>query len=222
MRVLVIEDEAKIARLLTRELTRAGHEATAVRTAEDGFYTLSVSAYDLVILDLMLPGRNGLQFLRDLRARPNTTPVMILTARDSVEDRVAGLDAGAEDYLVKPFALPELLARVRVFDRRGKPDDPLRLTACDLSVDLATRKVTRAGRQVDLTPQEFRILVCLLRAKGQVVTRAMLCREVWGEQHEILNNSIDVYMSYLRRKVDEGQEAKLIHTVRGVGFQLRT
>ncbi|MBI4580860.1 MAG: response regulator transcription factor, partial [Planctomycetes bacterium] len=125
-------------------------------------------------------------------------------------------------YLVKPFALPELLARVRVFGRRGKPDDALRLTAADLSVDLAMRKVSRAGRPIDVTPQEFRILVCLLRAKGQVVTRAMLCREVWGETHEILNNSIDVYMSYVRHKIDEGFGSRLIRTVRGVGFQLRT
>lgn len=207
--------------MVSRELRRAGHEVAIAASAEDGFYQLSTGHLDLVLLDVMLPGRDGLQLLRDLRAKSDRTPVLILTARDSLEDRVAGLDLGADDYLVKPFALPELLARVRVIERRGKPEDPLHLTAGDLAVDLGLRCVHRAGKRINLTPQEFRILICLLRAKGQVVTRAMLCREVWGEAQEVLNNSIDVYMSYLRRKLDEGFEPKLIHTIRGVGFTLR-
>lgn len=221
MEILVIEDETKIARTLTQQLRRAGYGVTAAASAEEGFYALSTTAFNLVILDLMLPGRDGFQLLRDLRARQDRTPVLILTARDSVEDRVKGLDLGADDYLVKPFALPELLARIRVIERRGQPGDPLLLIAEDLSVDLAARKVHRAGRQIELSRQEFRILVCLLQAKGQVVTRATLSREIWGETDRILDNSIDVYLSYLRRKIDGGFNLKLIHTLRGVGFQLR-
>lgn len=220
MRILVIEDETKVARALAKGLGEQGYEAITALTGEEGFYQLSTSRFDLVILDLMLPGRDGLQVLQDLRARKDRTPVLILTARDAVEDRVTGLDAGADDYLVKPFAFAELLARIRVIERRGNPDDPYRLALADLAMDLANRSVTRAGRSIQLTGREFQILEYLLRSRSAIVTRAMLSRDIWGETGDVLNNSIDVYISHLRAKVDQFSERKLIHTIRGVGYRM--
>jgi DNA-binding response OmpR family regulator len=225
MRILVIEDETKVARALTKGLGEKGHEVSVSLTGEEGFYQLATKTFDMVILDLMLPGRDGLQVLRDLRARNDRTPVLILTARDAVEDRVIGLDAGADDYLVKPFAFAELLARVRAIARRGRPEgaspDRSRLLAGDLVMDFTTRTVSRSGCPIELTGREFQLLEYLLRAGGAVVTRAMLSRDIWGETGEVLNNSIDVYMSHLRAKVDQPFGKKLIQTVRGVGFRLR-
>jgi len=220
MRILIVEDEPKVARALVKGLEEQGYQTSTAATGEEGFYQTSTSLFDLVILDLMLPGRDGFQILRDLRGKHDRTPILVLTARDAVEDRVRGLDLGADDYLVKPFAFPELLARIRAITRRTGPEEHLRLTVRDLDMDLTTRTVRRAGRMIDLTGREFQILEYLLRAGGQIVTRAMLSRQIWGETDEIEHNSIDVYMSHLRAKIDHDVDHKLIHTVRGVGYRL--
>ena len=221
MKILIIEDESKVARALARGLGEQGYDTSTAPSGEEGFYLLNTNQFDLVILDLMLPGRDGFQVLQDLRAKPDQTPVLILTARDAVEDRVIGLDLGADDYLVKPFAFAELLARLRAITRRGRSEETLRLVAGDLEIDLATRTVRRAGRPIELTGREFQILEYLLRAGGQVVTREMMSRDIWDEADEVLNNSIDVYVSHLRGKIDHPFNRKLIQTIRGVGYRLR-
>ena len=223
MRILVIEDEPKVARALKTGLERAGYQIALAATGEDGFFLATAQTFDLVLLDLMLPGRNGLEILEALRRRGLATPVLILTARDAVEDRVKGLDRGADDYLVKPFAFPELLARIRARLRRGRAEDLLRLGLADLEMDLVTRRVTRGGLAVELTVREFELLEYLLRHPSQVVSREMLARDVWKETSRgtPLDNVIDVNMARLRKKVDHAFPVKLIHTVRGVGFAVR-
>ena len=223
MRILVVEDEPKVARALRAGLERAGYQVVPAGTGEEGYFLATSQTFDLVLLDLMLPGRDGLKVLEALRARGLKTPVLILTARDAVEDRVAGLDRGADDYLVKPFAFPELLARIRARLRSGRPDEALRLALADLDMDLVTRRVTRAGEALELTVREFALLEYLLRHRGQVVSREMLANEVWKETARAtpLDNVIDVNIARLRKKVDQGFALKLIHTVRGVGFVAR-
>ena len=223
MRVLVVEDERKLAHVLAAALQAERYDAVIAPTGDDGFVRATVEAFDLVVLDLMLPGRSGLDILQALRQRRNATPVLILTARDGVDDRVLGLDLGADDYLVKPFALPELLARVRALLRRGRPSEVLRLKAADLELDLVTRHATRGNRALDLTVREFELLDYLLRHQGHLVSREMLAREVWKEPRRAtpIDNVIDVQMARLRKKVDVEGCARLIHTVRGVGFVLR-
>jgi DNA-binding response OmpR family regulator len=222
-RALVVEDEQKVASALREGLTSDGYEVTVEHTGEGAFFRLNTEAFDVILLDLMLPGRDGLQILRALRARGDKTPVLVLTARDTLDDRVNGLDSGADDYLVKPFAFEEVLARLRALLRRGRVTEVLRLRAADLEMDVITRKVTRAGRQVDLTLREFELLEYLLRHQGKTVSRGTLARDVWHEtaRSTSLDNVIDVHIARLRRKVDLEQGAKLIHTVRGVGFTLR-
>lgn len=222
MRILVVEDEAKIARALKEGLEAEHYDVVVAATGEEGFYRLSSETFDLVVLDLMLPGRDGLEILTTLRSRSLETPVLILTARDAVEDRVKGLNCGADDYLVKPFAFPELLARIRALFRRGRTDQVLRLQVKDLEMDLVTRRVVRGERTLDLTEREFELLEYLLRHKDQVVSREMLARDIWRESHRAtpLDNLIDVYAARLRKKVDLDSTLKLIHTVRGVGFVL--
>ena len=223
MRVLIIEDDEKTARAIASGLETGGFSATTAHTGEEGFFLLNAEPFDLVVLDWMLPGRDGIEILKNLRARGSKTPVLLLTARDAVEDRVLGLESGADDYLVKPFAFAELLARIRSLLRRSSPADALKKTVADLLVDLEARRVSRAGKPIELTPREFDLLAYLLRQPCQVVTREMLARDVWGEANRItpLDNVIDVHIAHLRRKVDEGHTSKLIHTVRGVGFVLR-
>jgi len=223
MRILVIEDEPKVARALKTGLERAGYQVALAGTGEEGFFFATTETFDLVILDLMLPVRNGLEILAAMRRRGLGTPVLILTARDAVQDRVEGLDAGADDYLVKPFAFPELLARIRARLRRGRPDEALRLGLADLEMDLVTRRVTRGGQSLELTVREFELLEYLLRHHGQVVSREMLARDVWKEPSRAtpLDNVIDVNMARLRKKVDQAFRAKLIHTLRGMGFAIR-
>jgi DNA-binding response OmpR family regulator len=221
--VLVVEDERKLANVLKSALEGEHYDVVAVATGEDGFFRANAEVFDLVILDLMLPGRSGLDILKALRLRRVDTPVLILTARDGVEDRVLGLDLGADDYLVKPFALPELLARIRALLRRGRPADALRLKAADLELDVVTRHATRGQRLLDLTVREFELLEYLLRHQGHLVSREMLAHDVWKEPHRAtpLDNVIDVQMTRLRRKVDVEGSPRLIHTIRGVGFVLR-
>ena len=223
MRILIVEDEAKVARALEEGLKREEYGVVVARTGEEGFYLVSAEQFDLVILDLMLPGRDGLQVLSTLRKRGLVTPVLILTARDAIEDRVQGLDSGADDYLVKPFAFPELSARVRALLRRGRTEQVVRLKVADLEMDLVARKVKRGGKDVEFTLREFELLEYLLKHKEQVVSREMLAREVWKETSRVtpLDNVIDVHMARLRRKIDERFDRKLIHTIRGVGFVLR-
>ncbi len=222
MRILAIEDEPKVAEALREGLEAERFEVTLAASGEDGFFLATTESFDLLLLDLMLPGRGGLEILRALRKRDSVLPALILTAKDSVEDRVAGLDSGADDYLVKPFAFPELLARIRAAMRRGRPDRTLRLTLADLEMDCVTRRVTRAGREVALTVKEYELLEYLLRNQGQVVSRDMLARSVWRTQVRAapLNNVIDVHIAHLRRKIDEGFEPALLNTIRGVGFLL--
>ena len=220
-RILVVEDESKVARALREGLERQGHQVVIAPTGEEGFFLVNAEEFDLVILDLMLPGRDGLQVLSTLRKRGLQTPVLILTARDAIEDRVQGLDKGADDYLVKPFAFPELLARVRALLRRTEQGPQLRLA--DLEMNVVTRNAKRRGQYLELTGREFELLEYLLRHKEQVVSREMLARHVWKESARAtpLDNVMDVHINRLRRKVDEPFDRKLIHTVRGVGFVLR-
>jgi DNA-binding response OmpR family regulator len=223
MRILVVEDEQKVADALREGLEDERYDVVVERTGEGAFFRVNTETFDVVLLDLTLPGRDGLEILRALRQRRMETPVLVLTARDSLEDRVTGLDAGADDYLVKPFAFAELLARIRALVRRGRVADAPRLAVGDLEMDLVTRKVLRAGKPVDLTVREFELLEFLMRYQGQVVSRETLARDVWKETARTtpLDNVIDVHIARLRRKVDLEHATKLIHTVRGVGFMLR-
>jgi DNA-binding response OmpR family regulator len=223
MRILVVEDEQKVADALREGLEDERYDVVVERSGEGAFFRVNTETFDVVLLDLTLPGRDGLEILRALRQRRMETPVLVLTARDSLEDRVTGLDAGADDYLVKPFAFAELLARIRALVRRGRVADAPRLTVGDLEMDLVTRKVLRGGRPVELTVREFELLEFLMRYQGQVVSRETLARDVWKETARTtpLDNVIDVHIARLRRKVDLDHAIKLIHTVRGVGFMLR-
>jgi two-component system, OmpR family, copper resistance phosphate regulon response regulator CusR len=222
MRVLVIEDEPKVANAMREGLEAEGYQVVTTATGEDGFFRLSTEHFDLVLIDLGLPGRDGLEVLKAARARGITTPVMAVTARDALEDRVQGLDCGADDYLVKPFAFTELLARIRALVRRGRSSMPLRLRSADLEMDLVTRRVARRGRAVDLTAREFELLEYLMRHDSHVVSREMLGRDVWKETARsiTLDNVIDVQIARLRRKIDSDHPVKLIHTIRGIGFML--
>ena len=223
MRILVVEDEQKVADALREGLEAEKYDVVVERTGEAAFFRVNTETFDAVLLDLGLPGRDGLEILRAIRTREMQTPVLVLTARDSLQDRITGLDSGADDYLVKPFAFAELVARVRALVRRGRAADSPRLAAGDLDVDLISRKVTRGGKPVELTVREFELLVYLLRHQGQVVPRETLARDVWQETARTtpLDNVIDVHIARLRRKVDADQPVKMIHTVRGVGFMLR-
>jgi len=223
MRVLVVEDEQKVAQALREGLEGEGYEVILEHTGESAFFRITTETFDVILLDLMLPGRDGLQILTTLRDRGVTTPVLVLTARDTLDDRVKGLDSGADDYLVKPFAFAEVLARIRAVLRRGRVADALRLSAGDLEMDLETRKVIRGGRPVELTGREFELLQHLLRHERQIVSRDTLARDVWQESSRSapLDNVIDVHIARLRRKIDLDQPVRLIHTVRGVGFILR-
>jgi two-component system copper resistance phosphate regulon response regulator CusR len=222
LKILVIEDEKKVGLAIRKGLEAERFEVELALTGEEGFFRLCSGSFDLVILDLMLPGRDGTDILRALRRTDTSTPVLILTARDALEDKVLGLDLGADDYLVKPFAFPELTARVRALLRRGRVDQATKLAVADLEMDLIKRTVVRARRPIALTAREFDLLEYLMRNGGHVVTRDMLARDVWKETLRAtpLDNVIDVHIGRLRRKVDEPFAAKLIHTVRGVGFVL--
>ena len=222
-RILVVEDEPKVARALREGLESEGFAVEVALTGEDGFFLASSQAFDLLILDRLLPGRDGLEVLSALRQKGQLVPVLILTSRDAVEDRVEGLDSGADDYMVKPFAFAELLARVRSLMRRGRGDQLLRLTVGDLVVDVPARKVTRGGMVIGLTPREYEILEYLVRHRGIIVSREMLARDVWKETERgtPLDNVIDVHMVRLRRKVDAAPHGRIIHTVRGVGFLVK-
>jgi len=222
LRILIIEDEKKLAKALQRRLEAEHYEVSVAATGEEGFFLAGQGSFDLILLDLMLPRRDGMDVLSTLRKLGVQTPVFVLTAKDTIEDRVLGLDAGADDYLVKPFALPELLARIRALVRRGRLDQILRLQYEDLEMDLVTRRASRGTQALDLTVKEFEILEYLLRHKRRVVSREMLASDVWHVTARAtpLDNVIDVTVARLRRKIDDPFEKKLLHTVRGVGFSL--
>jgi two-component system copper resistance phosphate regulon response regulator CusR len=223
VRILIVEDEGKMAKALRRGLEADQFSVSVAHTGEDGFFLASTEPFDLLILDLMLPRRDGMEVLAALRQKGISTPVLILTSKDTVKDRVRGLDAGADDYLVKPFAFSELLARIRALLRRGKPESGDKLKIADVEIDPAGHTVSRGGRELTLTAREFDLLEYLLRRQGTVVSREMLARDVWHEteRYTPLDNVIDVHIAHLRKKLDEPFNRKLLHTVRGVGFVLR-
>lgn len=220
MRILIVEDETKVASFIKRGLEE---EHYAVDVAEDGKEAVELVDtydYDLAILDIMLPELDGLSVLSHIRSVGKTTPVILLTAKDMVEDKVKGLDMGADDYLTKPFAFEELLARIRVLLRRGKPEESLKLSIADLVLDPVTHKVTRDDKKISLTAKEYSLLEYLLRNQGRVLTRTMISEHVWDIKHDTFTNVIDVYVNYLRNKIDKGYSKKLLHTIRGVGYKL--
>jgi two-component system, OmpR family, copper resistance phosphate regulon response regulator CusR len=221
--ILVVEDEQKMAKALQDGLEADDYSVHVAHTGEEGFYLVQAEPFDLVILDVMLPGRDGFEILGTLRRRGIRTPVLLLTSRDAIEDRVRGLDAGADDYLMKPFAFPELLARIRVLLRRGKSEVIQRFRLADLEMDVTQRYVARGGQAIELTAREFELLQYFFANKGRVVSREMLARDIWKEtaRQTPLDNVIDTHMVRLRRKLDGQFEQKLLHTVRGVGFVLR-
>jgi len=219
----LVEDERKTAKILQEELEAESYSVALAHTGEEGFFRINSESFDLAVLDVMLPGRSGIEILSTMRRQGITIPVLLLTAKDTVEDRVLGLDSGADDYLVKPFAVSELFARIRALLRRGKTDPAAVLKLADLQMDVPARSVTRGKQAIDLTAREFELFEYLLVHQGQVVSREMLARDVWREtvRHTPLDNVIDVHIARIRRKIDNEFSIKLVHTVRGVGFVVR-
>jgi heavy metal response regulator len=220
MRILVIEDEEAIARFVRQGLEEAGHAVDLAADGAEGLHWLEIADYDAVILDIMLPDTDGLAVCAEARRRGLRTPVLMLTARDTIEDRVAGLDSGADDYLIKPFAFAELLARLRALLRREPTLVGTRLHIADLTVDTISREVYRAGQRIALTSKEYSLLEFLMRHPSQTLTRAAIAEHVWNYDFDNVTNLIDVHIFALRRKLDDGQPTKLLHTVRGVGYRL--
>ena len=222
MRVLVVEDDAKIAAFIMKGLEQAGFAVDHAADGEDGLHLALTETYDAAIIDLMLPKRDGLSLIEELRRQQKDTPVIILSAKRTVADRVKGLQTGGDDYLVKPFSFAELLARVQALIRRGSGTaHPTRLAACDLVLDLLSREVTRSGEKIDLQPREFALLEYLMRQAGRVVSKTMILEHVWDYSFDPQTNVVDVLVCRLRTKVDRGFGSKLIHTIRGVGYVLR-
>jgi two-component system, OmpR family, response regulator len=221
MRVLVVEDDPKMAALLRRGLVEEGHSADVARTGDDGLWMAGSVEYDAIVLDVMLPGRDGFEVCRALRADGVWSPVLMLTARDSVEDRVAGLDAGADDYLRKPFSFAELLARLRALVRRGAPERPAIVEVGDLRLDPASRQVWRNGTKIDLSAKEFNLLEAFMHRPGQVLSRDRLLEHAWDFAYEPRSNVVDVYVRYLREKIDRPFGRESLETVRGLGYRLR-
>lgn len=219
MRILVVEDDRKVAAFIQRGLEEEGHAVDVLHDGADAAAQAHTIGYDAAVLDLMLPGRSGFQVLRDIRARKAQLPVLILTAKDSLDERVAGLDSGADDYMVKPFALAELSARLRALLRRGQPHET-RLHVADMELDMARRVVTRAGRRIDLKPREYALLEFLMRNSDRAVTRSLIIEHVWDIHFDSISNVVEVHINSLRNKLDRGFDVPLIHTVRGVGYML--
>ena len=221
-RVLIVEDERRLASLLTQQLTDLKLNVEAVHDGESGLQTALSGDFDLVILDVMLPGQDGFAVCREIRRRGLTVPIMMLSARGVLEDRVRGLDSGADDYLTKPFEFAELSARVRALLRRQRPAATMSVTVGELSLDPMSRSVHRGERKIDLTQKEFALLEYFMRNVGQVLTRAMIGEHVWNFTWDRMTNVIDVYVNHLRRKLEEAGESRMIHAVRGVGYVLRS
>jgi len=221
MRILVVEDEVKIAQFIKRGLKEEGYAVDVAADGEEGHFLLSSNEYDVIILDLMLPKIDGLTLCRTLRKEGNHTPIIMLTAKDTVKDKVKGLDSGADDYLHKPFAFEELLARVRVLLRKKDSRVQTQLKVENLTLDLLTHKVTRGEKEIELTVKEYALLEYLMRNAGNIVTRTMISEHVWDINFDTFTNVIDVYINYLRNKIDSGFPDKMIHTVRGKGYLLK-
>jgi len=221
MRILVVEDELKMAALLRRGLAEEGHAVDVARTGDDGVWMAQAAEYDAIVLDLMLPGLDGVSVCRRWRENGVWVPVLMLTARDAIEDRVAGLDAGADDYLQKPFSFVELLARLRALARRGAPERPLVLEVGDLRLDPASRRVWRGASEIGLSAKEFALLEAFMRRPGNVLSRLQLLEHAWDYAYEARSNVVDVYVRYLREKVDRPFGRRSLETVRGAGYRLR-
>jgi DNA-binding response OmpR family regulator len=220
MRILLVEDDRRIARFVTKGLREQSYAVDVTGNGDDACYKLSLNDYDAVILDVMIPGRDGFEVCRDLRASGSAVPVIMLTARDTVNDRITGLDSGADDYLTKPFAVTELLARLRALLRRGHVVRPATISIADLVLDTGAQQATRNGRALALTTKEYALLEYLAREQGRVVGRAEIAEHVWDENFDPMTNLIDVHINRLRRKVDNDFAVKLIHTRRGAGYML--
>jgi heavy metal response regulator len=220
MRVLVVEDELKIARFIAKGLREEGYAVDIARNGEEGLLFAKSAPYDLIILDLLLPKVDGITVCRQIRDSDLGVAILVLTARDSIEDRVTGLDAGADDYLVKPFAFTELLARMRALLRRPRASANNTLQVGDLVMDLVKHKVERGGVQIDITQKEYSLLEYMMRNQGQALTRTQIMQHVWNYDFYAGSNVVDVYIRYLRKKIDEGRETKLLRTVRGVGYTI--
>lgn len=221
MRILVVEDEKKVASFIKRGLEEEKYEVETAGDGEEGLKMALEKPYDLIVLDWMLPKRDGLSVLKEMRGKKNATPVLMLTAKDTVEDIVAGLESGSDDYLTKPFAFAELLARVRALLRRSEMDRGAEIRFADLRIDPVTHKVWRKDREIDLTAKEYGLLEYFMRNPNQVLTRTMIADHVWDYTFDSFTNIIDVYVNYLRKKIDRDADKKLIHTVRGVGYILK-
>jgi DNA-binding response OmpR family regulator len=220
-RLLIVEDQKRLASSLRRGLEEEGYEVATASTGEEGYYAATTQGFDALVLDLNLPGRDGLQVLHDLRSHGFGKPVLVLTARDTVQDRVKGLDGGADDYLVKPFAFAELVARLRALLRRNVGERELVLRADNLQMDLVARRVVRDGVEIELSHREFELLEFFLRHRNMAVTRDMIGRDVWKESAGVWSNVIEVYVNSLRKKIEQPGQRQLIHTIRGVGYALR-
>lgn len=221
MRILIVEDEKSLRTLLERRFTGEKYTVDACGDGREALSYIETGTYDCIILDIMLPGMDGLSVLREMRDRRHRTPVLLLTARDSIVDRVKGLDIGADDYLTKPFSYDELSARVRAMLRRGGEEKTTTLSLADLSMDTLTRTVTRGGKEIELTSKEFALLEYFLRHPGQVFTREQIIGHIWNFDFDNDSNIVDVYVRYLRRKIDDDSATPLIHTIRGTGYTLR-
>lgn len=221
MRILVVEDEKDLNRVISKRLENEGYSVDRCFDGMEALDYINAGEFDAVVMDIMMPGSSGIEVLKTMRHNKNTTPVLLLSARDSIEDRVAGLDAGAQDYLIKPFAFEELLARIRVMMRNAAGYVTNRFTAGDLIVDITSHTVTRDGKEIDLSAKEFEILEYMIRNKGIVLSRQKIENHVWNFDYCGGTNVVDVYIRYLRKKIDEDNDQKLIHTVRGVGYVLR-
>jgi len=221
MRILIIEDEKKVARFISKGLEEEAYAVDTAYDGEEGTFLAEVNEYDLIILDIMLPGKDGFTIIKELRSKGIKTPVIMLTARDELEDKIRGLNLGADDYITKPFAFSELLARVRAVMRRLCETKDSKLQAGDLVIDLSTRIVKRNDRVIELTNKEYALLEYFVRNPNKILSRTMIAEHVWDYQFDPMTNVIDVYVNYLRQKIDKGFDKKLIHTVRGVGYVFR-
>src|SRR4030043_1903151 len=222
MRILVIEDEKKVATFIKKGLVEEHYAVDTAFDGEEGLYLSEINEYYLIVLDLMIPKIDGLGVLKKIRERKDNVPILVLTAKDSVEDTVRGLDAGCDDYLTKPFAFAELLARIRALLRRDKKEKESVLRIADLTLSIVTHKVMRQGKEIELTSKEYGLLEYFMRNPEKVLTRTMISEHVWDYHFDSLTNVVDVYVNYLRKKIDKDFEPKLIHTIRGVGYMIST
>jgi heavy metal response regulator len=222
MRILIIEDEKKVAGFIKKGLEEETYAVDVAYDGEEGFHLAAMNQYDMIILDLMLPKMDGLEVLTRLRDKKVSTPILLLTAKDAVEDKVTGLNKGADDYLTKPFAFSELLARLRSLLRRGQAETQTDLKVGDLILDMVSHKVSRDGEEIELTGKEYSLLEYFMRNEGKVLTRTMIAEHVWDYNFDTFTNVIDVYVNHLRKKIDKKYPAKLLHTLRGVGYVMRT